>query len=120
MQTFIFSRTCVDHDRNEVDLLRDMIARARPISWGTFKRRCKWRELAVQLGYAVGRTKDLRIEDDYTVGFYASRYSGRPCYYIRWSSIEYIFLEPGFRRSKNSRRLYPGDEARYRVMYGIF
>lgn len=35
---------------------------------------------------------DPRVSQDWAVSFYKSTFEGRPCVYVRHSSIEYIFV----------------------------
>lgn len=70
-------------------LITDMVERAREIKIATFKRNCDWRPLAERLGYIQGSLP--RLEDDYHVRFFKSRFDGRPCYYMVHSAIEYVF-----------------------------
>lgn len=92
MKKFKYFRNCVDHSQREVHLLNDMIDNARDITWKTFSKHCDCKDLIRNLGYVVGNENGMKIQDDYAVSFYKSKYNGKPCYYIRHSAIEYIFI----------------------------
>lgn len=91
-QVYKYYKSCVLHSGKEVDLLLDMIRNAREITFRTFCRHCDWKNCAIMLNYAIGSERGLHLKDDYHVSFHTSRYNGIRCYYIRHSSIEYIFL----------------------------
>jgi hypothetical protein len=38
------------------------------------------------------RAPGLTLKSDWAVSFHKSIYRGQPCYYLRWSGIEYIWL----------------------------
>jgi hypothetical protein len=40
----------------------------------------------------IGQKKIL-LKDDYAVSFHKSQYFDIPCYYVRWSAIEYVFIK---------------------------
>jgi hypothetical protein len=48
------------------------------------------------LGYAKHHTQGLTISKDWHVNYSKSYYQGKPCYYITWSAIEWIFTEPKY------------------------
>lgn len=67
-----------------------MVNNAREITYNTFKKYVNIKELESMLGY---EGSPLRIKDDYAVTFYRSKYEGKPCVYVRWSAIEYVFIK---------------------------
>lgn len=84
--------TCVGVPRKDVPALEDMIDRAITITPRTFRKNAgsdNYQELEQLLGYPCG---DLRLANDYTVSFHRSQYKKRRVYYVRHSSIEYVFL----------------------------
>jgi hypothetical protein len=45
--------------------------------------------------YEWGRGRDLKMRNDPYVSYYQSTFRGLPCYYIRQSGIEWVFIRPG-------------------------
>lgn len=88
---YAFTTRCVESDAKSIT---DMCERARPISFRTFARRCLWQPWARSVGYATGGERGLRLNQDYHVRFFRSRYRGRRCYFVVWSAIEIVFAEP--------------------------
>ena len=39
------------------------------------------------------RPRDLTMKDDYAVSYYRSTFKGKPCYYVRESGIEHVFMD---------------------------
>lgn len=84
--------TCVECSQSDVPDLHDMCNRGREISYKTFAHRVDISKVAQKLGYVVRPDqKGLRLSQDWCVRFYRSMWKGRPCYYMNWSAIEYIF-----------------------------
>ena len=52
--------------------------------------------LSLSLGYARHPKQGLTMAGDYMVSYYRSKFCGRPCYYLCFSSIEYIFMAENF------------------------
>ena len=71
-----------------------MIDRAIDVSYETFMKHVSRDEvLALFPDYDWGKApKDLTLKKDYAVSFHRSKWSGKRCYYIRHSAIEYIFM----------------------------
>lgn len=91
-QEYKLYRSCVDHSQSEVYKLHDMIDSAREITFKTFAKHCDWKPFAETI-YAIGSQKGLHLKDDWSVSFYKSKYNGKKCYYMKHSSIEYIYLK---------------------------
>lgn len=89
---FYYFKSCVEHTSYDTHLLLEMIENAREIKVNTFLRNCNWTPLVKSLGLAIGNEKGLHLKDDYHVEYYRSTYDGVPCYYMKHSAIEYIFL----------------------------
>jgi hypothetical protein len=80
-----------------------MVDQEREITWATFCKHVHWSEvknLFPDYSYHKERWDeygalilDFHIKDDWAVQFCKSKYSGKPCYFIRHSGIEYIFME---------------------------
>lgn len=91
---FSLSFTCVQLSPADVPDLHAMCEAAVDIEFSTFARHCNWQPVARELGYTVGPGEGLRIANDYTVRFKRSVWRGQRCYYIDWSRIEHVFLDP--------------------------
>lgn len=90
MRKMEYLTSCVGSTARLIHAMQD---RARDITYRTFRKHCAGvDEWAASVGYAVGRKKGLHLQDDFAVSFYKSWYAGKPCYYVRWSSIEHIWV----------------------------
>jgi len=59
------------------------------VSYRTMRRRCVGlADKAKELGY----DRWLPLKRDWHVAYFRSYYRGRPCYYMVWSAIEYIWV----------------------------
>lgn len=91
--TWTFLTTCINSDYESIT---DMNARAESVSYQTLKKHLgpALTELEENLGYDTGRARGgLRLSKDWAAGFYKSVYRGEPCYFVRWSKIEHIFVK---------------------------
>ncbi len=88
-QRYAFETTCVNARGDDIT---EMVDAAREITWGTIKKHISASELSI---LTSGYTAALRLQDDYSVRFYKSKYRGRPCYFIDHSAIEYVFVKRG-------------------------
>lgn len=82
-----------------------MVDRARDISYETFMRQCDCADLVENMGYATGREVGLHLKDDWHVSYHKSTFQGMPCYYMRHSAIEYVFIRPEDMNAKKSPRM---------------
>jgi len=74
--------------------LEDMMDKAKQITFRTFAKAVGLDSIRAIFGdYQWGRGKDLRMKNDPYVTYYRSVYNGKPCYYVRHSGIEYIFVD---------------------------
>ena len=74
--------------------LCDMIDSSRSISAKQFKKMIgseSYKQIEKDLGYGIPRS--LTLANDYGVSFHSSYYKNKPCYYVRHSSIEYVFMQ---------------------------
>jgi hypothetical protein len=70
--------------------IQEVVDNEKEITFNTFKSRVSDTELR-KAGYPIGKN-DYSITEDYAVGgFFSSKYKGKPCYMMRWNSVEYIF-----------------------------
>lgn len=58
----------------------------------TIRKHCDTKPFEDALGY-VRNGEGLRLCKDWHVGFYKSRYMGKPVYYIEHSRIEYVWAK---------------------------
>lgn len=76
------------------DAIHKMVDAAIDVTYRTMLKHCpgllKW---AREMGYEVDPRKGLTLKNDWHVSYHRSKYRGRRCYYVRHSSIEYIFVE---------------------------
>jgi hypothetical protein len=80
-----------------------MIDAASDVTITTVRRNCDIADFEKQLGYDTGAERGgLRLKDDWHVGYYKSIYKGQPCYYIKHSAIEYIFVKERNERTQGS------------------
>lgn len=91
---YCYSHCCVDVGPRAVATLQRMINDARGVTYETVRRHCvgllSWAE---QHGYERHAARGLTLKDDGHVGYYKSRWNGQRCYYVRWSAIEFIWLQ---------------------------
>ena len=90
MSKYQFITNCVN---STYEKITDMVNDARDITYETFCKYVDWKDVSEMLGYALHPSQGLMIKNDYAVSFHKSRYEGRPCYYVCWSAIEYIFVK---------------------------
>lgn len=89
--TFLYWANCTQFPESGRDYehLEELVNNTRDITYGTLRKRC------VQLDYwaeLMGYDGQLRLPDDYHVGFHKSRYDGQVAYYVQHSGIEHIWL----------------------------
>lgn len=90
---FVFLTNCVNcPGPNAGQAIRDMVDAAKDIAAETFFRRCRWQPIARELSYSVGSEGGLKLRNDWHVSYHKSVFRGQPCYYLRHSAIEYIFV----------------------------
>lgn len=78
------------------ELITPMVEQERQISRRTFLAhvdRESLRDVERSLSYDDHPRRGLTMAGDWHVGYYKSRYGGRPCVFFRHSHIEYIFQE---------------------------
>lgn len=69
-------------------LIDNMVGIAKEITCKTFLRRA---DIDVESFGYVRRGKGLKLQNDWYVRFYKSRYGGKLCYYMVHSATEYIY-----------------------------
>ncbi len=88
---YIYTTSCVN---STYELISEMVEREKKVSLATIRKHCQGvREWEQQMGYEVDKRKGLTLAQDYHVGYYKSTYGGKPCYFIRHSAIEHIWVK---------------------------
>ena len=87
-----FYSDCVGWPRSKVNDLIECVDRARSITYQTF---CKnvGIEAVKEFEQYHGYDRFLRLKDDWAVSFNKSKIFGKTCYFIKWSGIEYVWIE---------------------------
>lgn len=82
-------------DRSTAPHLENMMDQAKQITYRTFVKAVGLDSVRQIFGdYSWGYQRgDIRMKNDPYVTYYRSVFNGRPCYYVRHSAIEYIFVE---------------------------
>lgn len=88
-----YYKNCTEFKNSEIDSLYSMIDNAKEITWRTLINNVSIKEIRNLFPNYEWWGVGLHIKDDYSVGFYKSKFNNKRCYYIRWSSIEYIFIK---------------------------
>ncbi len=85
-----YTTCCVDIPRKDVPALNQMIEEAQAITYNTMVRNCfGLSDWAANKGY----DQTLRLKNDWAVSFYKSKFKGQPCFFLRWSAIEFIWVK---------------------------
>jgi hypothetical protein len=91
MKRFEYETCCVN---STAELIHAMVDRAIEVTYETVHKHCQGlSEWAANMGYEASSRTGLTLKEDWAVSYYRSRYNGRPCYYVRHSAIEHIWLE---------------------------
>lgn len=87
---YVYDTCCVDSDG---DSIVDMVDTAREVSYNLIKKHCEGlRAWEAERSYRKDGHKGLTLRNDYAARFYKSKFRGRPCYFIQWSAIEYVWV----------------------------
>ena len=89
---YVYATTCVLEGIENTQALMDMTDDAVEVTLQTIRRHCDLSGFESDCRYAVGPERGLHLKDDFHVSYHKSRYKGRPCYYVRHSAIEHIFM----------------------------
>jgi hypothetical protein len=86
---------CINCINSTGYLISKMQDDAVSVTYNTIRKHCLgFDEWAKDMGYDIGCQRGgLRLSQDWAVSFHRSKYRGKPCYYIRHSSIEYIWTK---------------------------
>ena len=86
---FHYATCCVESDGESITAMVDA---ARDITYRTaLKHMTDLLIWARARGYEA-REPGVTLRTDWHVSFHKSVYQGKPCYYVQWSGIEYIWL----------------------------
>jgi hypothetical protein len=89
-----YFKSCCDFEPSEVDDLNSMIDENINVTLATIRKHCSgFTDWTMGLGYEKDSRKGLTIANDWAVSYHRSKYKGQRCYYVRWSAIEYIWLQ---------------------------
>lgn len=94
-----FIGNCVSFNyrsQEDKEALFEMIDKGKEITYSTLVKHVpveKLSQLFDFYSWGPGRKDGLRLKNDWAVGFYRSTFAGEPCYFVRWSAIEYIFMQ---------------------------
>jgi len=89
--SFQYLTCCVESTGEAIDAMVDA---AIDITYRTMLKHCPGLlDWAVSVGYERHGNTGLSLKQDLYVSYHRSKYRGRRCYYVRWSAIEYIFVE---------------------------
>jgi len=92
MKKYHYETSCVECT-NRVEALNKMIEEAVEVEYSAMLRNCEnltiW---AQRQGYSRNIHQGLTLKDDWHVSFHKSTFEGKPCYYLRWSAIEFIWV----------------------------
>ncbi len=88
---YTYHTCCVN---STAELIGEMVDNAIEISYRTFIKHVPIEEIKELFPYYDFHGKGgLNLKHDWAVSFHRSKYRGRRCYYMRHSSIEYIWIE---------------------------
>ena len=85
-----FITSCVN---STAELIDNMVDSAIDITYRTFIQYVDIQELSEMFGYVMNSRNGLTLKKDWAVSYHRSTYDGQPCYYLRHSAIEYIFVK---------------------------
>jgi len=84
---------CVESTYELISAMQD---EAEDISLAELRKHCEGVDAwAVSKGYELDPDEGLTLDQDWHVSFCRSVYDGRPCYFICWSRIEFIWTQEG-------------------------
>lgn len=82
---------CVSLNGDKINEMKD---KSRNVTWKTFLKYVSIKDVKECFPGYEWRGGGLHIKDDYAVSFCKSFYNGIPCYYICWSTIEFVWTKP--------------------------
>jgi hypothetical protein len=89
-KTYQYQCNCIE---SSYELISAMIDQAKEVSLSVVRKHCQEIEhWAKDMGYAKNSRSGLTLKNDWHVAYYKSFYDSKPCYFIRHSAIEYIWV----------------------------
>lgn len=89
---YTFETNCVSANGDDINAMK---ATGTAISYRTFRKAITpeaYVEIVKALGYSLTAHRgNLTLQKDWHVAYYRGTYLGKPCVYLVWSAIEYIF-----------------------------
>jgi len=87
---YLFETDCVSASARHINDMR-FHSKERTVTYATMRRHCEGlSQWAKDHGY--GRDCGLSLPSDWAVSYHKSVYRKQPCYYLCWSSIEYVWV----------------------------
>ncbi len=90
---YTYETSCVQC-KDRVEALNKMTEDAVDVNYSTMLRNClglmTW---ATNTGYVRNVNQGLTLKNDWHVSYHRSAFEGRPCYYLVWSAIEFIWVK---------------------------
>lgn len=87
---FEYWGNCINSNANDIN---SMVDSARRVTWKTFKRKVDdAKRFLKDIGATFKETTDKDIEDSDWIAFNKGIFKGKPCYFVEWSAIEWIFV----------------------------
>lgn len=88
---YIYRTNCVIITAADILAMLDV---ERSVTLETIRKNCEGVEdFEREHGYAVGAERGLHMKDDGCVSYHKSKFKGLPCYFIKWSAIEFIWTK---------------------------
>lgn len=88
---YIYATACLNSTH---ELITKMVEQEKKVSLSTIKKHCQGvSDWAQQVGYETDKRRGLTLEQESHVGYYKSVYDSKPCYFIRHSAVEYIWVK---------------------------
>jgi hypothetical protein len=91
LKPYTFETNCVNSDGESI---QEMVDAATETTYETMVRNCEGLlEWAVGQGYERRSNKGLTLKNDWHVAYHRSTFRGKPCYFLVWSAIEYVWTK---------------------------
>ena len=93
MKLYRYEASCPELGER-VDALNAMIEAQVETTYSAMLRNCAgMMEWADRIGYERYPAQGLTLKNDWHVGYYRSEFEGKPCYFLRWSAMEFIWVK---------------------------
>lgn len=88
-----FETDCIHADGDSINEMRG--PRAVEVSYDTMLRHCDLLSWAIEHGYEArsNQGSGITLQHDPYVSYHRSTFEGRPCFYLVWSGIEFVWVE---------------------------